>query len=196
MSRHLLWAAVCLAVAAGVFVKARSTQPPRSEAVAASPGAADARREPAEAPEFPAGLEWLQGGSLKMADLRGRVAVVHFWTNGCINCIHNYPVYRAWQAKYDAKKVAVIGIHTPEFAREAATEVVRKKAADNGLTFPIVLDPASKAWRAWHNRYWPSIYLVDKKGRVRHRWEGELHLDTEEGKRFAAKIDDLLDEKP
>ena len=45
-------------------------------------------------------------------------------------------------------------------------------------------------------QFWPSIYLVDKKGRGRYRWEGELHLDTADGKRFAARIDELLDEKP
>jgi thiol-disulfide isomerase/thioredoxin len=149
-----------------------------------------------DAPEFPAGLEWLQGGPLKLADLRGRVAVVHFWTNGCANCIHNYPVYRAWQDKYDSKKVAIIGVHTPEFAREAVPARIRSKARENGLKFSIVLDPDSKVWREWNNRYWPSIYLVDKKGHIRYRWEGELHLDTVDGKRFAARIDELVDEKP
>jgi hypothetical protein len=42
--------------------------------------------------------------------------VLHFWTNGCINCIHNYPVYRSWQEKYAGKDVTLIGVHTPEFA--------------------------------------------------------------------------------
>ena len=51
-------------------------------------------------------------------------------------------------------------------------------------------------WKAWQNHYWPSIYLVDKKGRIRHHWEGELHLDTADGKRFAARIDELLREEP
>jgi thiol-disulfide isomerase/thioredoxin len=148
------------------------------------------------APEFPEGLAWLQGGPHKLADLRGRVTVLHFWTNGCVNCIHNYPTYRAWQEKYEGKDVTLVGVHTPEFAREAPAERVGRKARDNGLKFPIVLDTESRVWKAWGNRYWPSVYLIDRQGRVRYRWEGELHLDTAAGRRFARHIDELLAEKP
>src|SRR5260370_28099264 len=52
------------------------------------------------APEFPRTTEWLQSEPLTLASLRGQVVIVHFWTNGCLNCIHNYPVYKAWQKKY------------------------------------------------------------------------------------------------
>ena len=122
------------------------------------------------------------------------VVVVHFWTNGCINCIHNYPAYRSWQKQYADKDVTLIGVHTPEFAWEAPAERVRAKARENGLTFPIVLDPKNAIWSAWGTRYWPTVFLVDKRGGIRHHWEGELHLDTAEGKRFAAHIDELLAE--
>ena len=147
------------------------------------------------APEFPDGAEWVQGGPLRLDDLRGRVVVLHFWTNGCSNCIHNYPVYREWQQTYAKKDITLIGVHTPEFAWEAPAEKVRSKARENGLTFPIVLDRNNTIWAAWSNRYWPAIYLIDKRGGVRHRWEGELHLDTREGKQFAAHIDELLAER-
>jgi thiol-disulfide isomerase/thioredoxin len=148
------------------------------------------------APEFPEGVQWVQGGPLNFADLRGRVTVLHFWTNGCINCIHNYPTYRAWQEKYADKEVTLVGVHTPEFRWEAPAERVRQKARANGLKFPIVLDTGSRIWEAWGNRYWPSVYLIDRQGRVRYRWEGELHLDTAAGRRFARHIDELLAEKP
>jgi peroxiredoxin len=148
------------------------------------------------APEFPEGVEWVQGGPLKVADLRGRVTVLHFWTNGCINCIHNYPTYRAWQEKYADREVTLVGVHTPEFRSEAPAERVRQAARVNKLKFPIVLDTGSRIWEAWGNRYWPSVYLIDRQGRVRYRWEGELHLDTAAGRRFARHIDELLAEKP
>jgi thiol-disulfide isomerase/thioredoxin len=187
---------LCVAVTALAGARAYSRhffRPIDSAAADANAGEADRL---VAAPEFPAGLEWLQGGPLKLAELRGRVAAVHFWTNGCINCKHNYPVYRAWQEKYDSKKFVLVGIHTPEFAAEAPADRVKKAARDNGLTFPIVLDPQAAAWKSWGNQYWPSIYLVDKRGRIRARWEGELHLDTADGRRFAATIDALLKEQP
>jgi peroxiredoxin len=147
------------------------------------------------APELPKGAEWVQGGPLKLADLRGRVAVLHFWTNGCVNCTHNYPVYRSWQDRYAGKDVTIIGVHTPEFAWEAPAQRVRARAKENGLKFPIVLDPDNKVWTAWGNQYWPSIYLIDRSGQVRYRWQGELHPATADGRRFARRIDELLAEK-
>ena len=147
------------------------------------------------APDFPADAVWLQGGPLKPADLRGRVVVVTFWTNGCINCVRNYPLYREWAARYADKKFTLVGVHTPEFASEAPAEVVRATAKENKLTFPVVLDSDMAIWKQWNNKYWPAIYVLDKKGRVRHAWDGELHLKTEGEKKFAAQIEALLAEQ-
>jgi thiol-disulfide isomerase/thioredoxin len=146
------------------------------------------------APEFPPGTQWLQSKPLTLASLRGQVVVVHFWTFGCINCVHNYPVYKAWQEKYADKGVKIIGVHTPEFANEADVASIRAKARENGLKFPIAVDNDSRIWKTWENHYWPSIYLIDKKGRVRYHWDGELHLENAEGRPFVSHIDELLAE--
>jgi thiol-disulfide isomerase/thioredoxin len=148
------------------------------------------------APEFPQSTKWLQGKPLTLASLHGQVVVVHFWTFGCINCIHNYPVYKAWQQKYAGNGVTIIGVHTPEFSHEADVDSVRAKARANGLDFPIAIDNNSRIWKAWDNSSWPSIYLIDTKGRVRYHWDGELHLKSDEGRQFASRIDELLSEKP
>jgi thiol-disulfide isomerase/thioredoxin len=148
------------------------------------------------APEFPRDTQWLQSKPLTLASLRGQVVVVHFWTNGCINCIHNYPVYKYWQKKYAGNGVTIIGVHTPEFAEEAGVDRVRAKARANGLEFPIAIDTDSTIWNRWENHYWPSIYLIDKKGQVRYHWDGELHLENVEARQFASRIDELLAEKP
>ena len=155
-------------------------------------GADDA---PEAAPEFPKDAKWLQSEPLTFKDLKGQVVVVHFWTFGCINCQRNYPVYKGWLEKYKDKKVTVVGVHTPEFKNEADADRVTEKAKDNGLKFPIVMDNDSAIWKAWRTRYWPTIFLVDKKGVIRYHWEGELHLDKADAKQFAGHIDELLTEK-
>jgi thiol-disulfide isomerase/thioredoxin len=148
------------------------------------------------APEFAPATEWLQSKPLTWATLRGRVVVAHFWTLGCINCIHNYPVYKAWQKEYGEKGVTIIGIHTPEFASEADVGRVRTKAEQNGLKFPIAVDNDGQNWKNWNNRYWPCVYLIDKNGRVRYRWEGELSSATTNGEQIMRqRIDELLAEK-
>ena len=69
-----------------------------------------------KAPEI-RGIEgWVNSRPIKLADLRGKVVVLHFWTFGCINCIHNLPVYKTWYDELPRDKVVIVGIHTPETA--------------------------------------------------------------------------------
>jgi thiol-disulfide isomerase/thioredoxin len=148
------------------------------------------------APEFAKSTSWLQSEPLTMASLRGRVVVVHFWTFGCISCIHNYPAYKGWQEKYAGKGLTIVGIHTPEFEHEADVKRVRAKAEQNGLKFPIAVDNGGQNWKNWKNRYWPSVYLIDKKGKVRYYWEGELDSKTTKGEHLLRRrIEELLAER-
>jgi thiol-disulfide isomerase/thioredoxin len=129
---------------------------------------------PRRAPEFAAMTTWLNSKPLSLADQKGKVVIVHFWTNGCINCIHNYPHYRAWAGKYKADHdLVIVGIHTAEFDDEKDTQRIKDRAARNHLTFAIAVDNEGANWRASDNRYRPSIYLVDKAGNVGYRWEGD-----------------------
>ena len=148
---------------------------------------------PIRAPEFAAMTSWLNSNPLKLADQNAKVVIVHFWTNGCINCIHNYPHYRAWAEKYKADHdLVIVGIHTAEFDAEKDLDRIKDQAAKNHLTFPIAVDNEGANWKAWDNRYWPCIYLVDKAGNVRYRWEGEL--GAEGYKKVTGQIDELLAE--
>jgi hypothetical protein len=92
--------------------------------------------------------------------------------------------------------VTVLGIHTPETTGEAKIERVRQKVKDNNIAYPVAVDNKTRVWRTWGNRYWPSIYLIDKKGDVRYRWDGELNWKDVKGEAtMRKKIDELLAEK-
>ena len=132
---------------------------------------------------------------LKLADQKGKVVVLHFWTHGCVNCVNNYPHYRAWQEKYkDAKDLLLVGVHTPEFDAEKDVDRIKERMTKNKLAFAVAVDNDGATWKAWGNRYWPCVYLVDKAGRVRYRWEGELGDGG--AKKMAGLIDALLAEQP
>jgi hypothetical protein len=90
--------------------------------------------------------------------------------------------------------LVIVGIHTPEFDEEKDVNRIKDRAANNRLTFPIAVDNEQANWKAWGNRYWPSVYLVDKNGAIRQRWEGELGDDG--SKKITRQIDELLAEKP
>ncbi len=150
-----------------------------------------------KAPELIDSREWINSPPLRLRDLRGKVVVVHFYASGCINCIHNYPWYRQWQEKYGGQGVVLIGIHTPETAEEKVAEIVRSKAAAEKFSFPILIDGQAANWNAWGNSIWPCVYLVDKRGYVRHVWPGELKWQGTDGERIMRqRIESLLAEKP
>ena len=67
---------------------------------------------------------------------------------------------------------------------------------DLGVTHPVLLDNKGENWNRWRQQYWPTVYLLDKRGRVRHKWEGELEYNRAGGEaRMAALVDELLKEK-
>jgi hypothetical protein len=67
----------------------------------------------------------------------------------------------------------VIGVHAPEFAFEHNVGNVRREVEKLRLEFPIVIDNDFAIWRAFDNQYWPALYLIDPRGRIRHHQFGE-----------------------
>ena len=151
----------------------------------------------APAPELRNVTQWINSEPLTMKKLRGKVVVVHFWTNGCFNCKNNYPHYKAWQERYAGKDVVILGIHTPETTGERDIERIEKQADKYGLKFPIAVDNDGANWNAWNNRVWPTVYVVDRRGIVRYGWEGELSYNGAPGEEKVRKlVDELLLERP
>ena len=147
------------------------------------------------APELRSVTAWIHTDPLKLSEMRGQVVVVHFYTYGCDNCVANLPHYNAWRRRFDAQQVQIVGIHTPETEGERDVEKVREKASEAGITYPIVVDDRSENWNAWANGVWPSVYLIDKQGFVRHWWYGQLNAQDSQGEKWMRdKIAELLRE--
>ena len=67
---------------------------------------------------------------------------------------------------------------------------------DPGRRYLVAVDNDGKTWKAWGNTYWPSVYLIDKKGDVRYRWDGELDWKGAKGQeKMQKKIEEVLGEK-
>jgi len=115
-----------------------------------------------------------------MRSLRGRVVLIDFWTYTCINCLRTLSHLRAWDDRYRAAGLTIVGVHTPEFAFERRESNVRDAIAANGLRYPVALDNDYGTWNAWRNRYWPAKYLIDARGHVRYWHFGEGEYDTTE----------------
>ncbi len=125
------------------------------------------------APPLHADGAWINSKPLTLAQLRGKVVLIDFWTYSCINCLRTLPHLKAWYAAYHSKGLVIIGVHTPEFAFEHVTSNVRDAVKRLGIAYPVVQDNRYKTWDNYANEYWPAEYLVDKQGHVRHTHFGE-----------------------
>jgi len=162
----------------------RGGGPPAREGGAAE--AAVGKRLPVlfQAPAFTGTQDWFNtpgGHSLSLADLRGQVVLVDFWTYTCINCIRTLPYIEAWYRRYHPEGFTVVGVHTPEFAFEKEASNVERAVGDYGITYPVAQDNDYATWTAYHNQYWPADYLIDAEGRVRLTHFGEgAYAETEQ----------------
>jgi hypothetical protein len=98
------------------------------------------------------------------------------------------------EEKFSAAGLRVLAVHAPEFDFEHSRAQVEAAAKRFGKTHPIYMDNDFRYWRALGNHYWPSFYLVDRHGRIRYRYEGELRLDSALGRQAAERIRRLLAE--
>jgi thiol-disulfide isomerase/thioredoxin len=155
---------------------------------------------PAGAPPLPeftqqAPAAWLNSAPLKVADLAGSVVLIDFWTFDCVNCYRSIPWLKDLEQRLGAKGLRVIGIHTPELPQERVPANVAAKVRQFAISHPVMLDADFRYWYALSNEYWPAFYLVDKKGRMRALYVGEIHAGDAQALRIEADIAKLLAEK-
>jgi DNA-binding beta-propeller fold protein YncE len=182
MSRRLLPVLVALALGVAACTSAGDAGQDTTASDASNPTTTLAGEDAAAglsyagtqaAPEFPSGLDWLNTGrELSLEQLRGKVALLDFWTYGCINCIHIIPDLERLESEYPDELV-VIGVHSAKFTNESATENIRQVILRYGLEHPVVNDQDFEIWNAWGVRAWPTTVLIDPAGNVVGSHAGE-----------------------
>ena len=135
--------------------------------------------ESAGAPELSAG-DWINSQPIRLSDLHGRVVLIEFWTFGCYNCRNTLPFIKGWHDRYQDKGLTVIGVHSPEFDDERKVESLRREVASLAIRYPVVTDNDFKTWNAYKVEAWPTIFLLDKQGRIRWMHVGEGAYDETE----------------
>ena len=128
------------------------------------------------APAFPTGLDWINTGGkpVTLAELRGRVVILDFWTYGCINCFHVIPDLKKLEAKY-GDALVVIGVHSAKFATEGRTEHIAAVVQRYGLHHPVVNDRDMRIWNAYGVAGWPTLTVIDPAGNAVGQVSGEGH---------------------
>lgn len=134
------------------------------------------------APEFTGISHWINSAPLTMAQLRGKVVLVEFWTYECINCIHVLPHVKQWHERYKDQGLVVVGVHTPEYGHERILGNLEKAVKRFDIAYPVAQDNDYGTWNAFGNRYWPALYLIDGNGKIVYRHYGEGDYDVTEAR--------------
>ena len=131
------------------------------------------------APDFSEG-KWINSDSLTIEKLRGRVVLVDFWTFACYNCRNTLPSVKKWDEQYRDRGLTIIGVHTPELSEEYNLDNVRREVPSLGIKYPVVTDNEYKTWKAYNLEAWPTIFVIDKQGRIRWEHVGEGRYEETE----------------
>lgn len=126
---------------------------------------------------------------LTIEALRGQVVLLEMWTFGCVNCQRVIPYLVSWHEKFCKEGLVIIGNHYPEFSYEQDLANLQDAVERYGIPYPVAQDNQGRTWRAYKNRYWPTLYLIDKRGQLRYVHIGEGRYEETE-----AAISQLMDE--
>lgn len=128
------------------------------------------------APELRGRQGWLNTGGreLALADLRGKIVLLDFWTFCCVNCLHVLDELRPLEEKY-ADVLVTIGVHSPKFVHEADHDAVVAAVERYGVHHPVLDDPDLTTWSQYAVRAWPTLALIDPEGYVVAQLSGEGH---------------------
>jgi thiol-disulfide isomerase/thioredoxin len=141
------------------------------------------------APEL-RGRSWLNTGgrALKLADLRGRITILDFWTFCCVNCLHVLDELRPLEETY-ADVLVIIGVHSPKFEHEKDPGALAAAVERYGVAHPVLDDPTLDMWQQYTAKAWPTLTVIDPEGYVVASMAGEGHAEG-----LARLIDQLVDE--
>ncbi|MER5742954.1 NHL domain-containing thioredoxin family protein [Streptomyces sp. NPDC002225] len=137
-----------------------------------------ATRARVRAPELVGKGGWLNTGDQQytLADLRGRIVVLDFWTFCCVNCLHVLDELRELEEKH-RDTLVIIGVHSPKFVHEADHRAVVDAVERYGVHHPVLDDPELATWKQYAVRAWPTLVVIDPEGYVvaQHAGEGHAH---------------------
>lgn len=116
--------------------------------------------ENALAPDFE--LTDFDGNVVRLSDYRGKVVLVNFWATWCPPCIMEMPVFQDRFEKYGGEDFVILALDADE------TEApVQDFIAQNGLSFPVVIDAGAAVYQLYQVRGLPSSFFIDEDGVVR-----------------------------
>jgi YVTN family beta-propeller protein len=140
------------------------------------------------APEIDTKFGWVNTEkSYKLADFKGKIVLLDFWTFGCINCQHIIPDLEKLEKEFE-NELVVIGIHSAKFSAEQSTQRIRQAALKFGVHHPVINDADMSVWKSYAVRAWPTVTLISPTGKVVWQRAGESFYEDARNQILALKV--------
>ena len=125
------------------------------------------------------GRGWLNTGGrdVSLADLRGKIVLLDFWTFCCINCLHVLDELREIEEEH-RDVLVIVGVHSPKFVHEADPVALAAAVDRYEVHHPVLDDPELTTWSAYGARAWPTLVVVDPEGYIVAHMAGEGHKNN------------------
>jgi len=117
------------------------------------------------------------GRDLTLADLRGKIVIIDFWTFCCVNCLHVLDELRELEEQH-RDVLVIVGVHSPKFVHEADPVALAAAVDRYEVHHPVLDDPDLTTWSAYGARAWPTLVVVDPEGYIVAHMAGEGHKNN------------------
>jgi peroxiredoxin len=143
--------------------------------------------------------DWINSPPLKLAELKGKVVLVRWWTSpGCPYCAATAPALNDFHASHQKRGLVVIGFYHHKSPVPMKPDHVVQQAAKFGFKFPVATDPDWQTLNQWWlktgDRDFTSVtFLLDQAGRIQYIHPGgEYPQGSADWKMLKSKIESLL----
>lgn len=145
-------------------------------------GAAPPKKSLLNRPAPPFTRTALDNKPVDLGALRGRVVLLNFWATWCAPCQIEMPRFVEWQEKYKRQGLSILGVSMDDDAGQ-----VRGLLKKRPVNYPIVMGDENLGLAYGGVLGLPVTYLIDRKGVIRARYQGQTQLGAME-----KRIQDLL----
>jgi len=110
------------------------------------------------------------GKEYKLVDYKGKVTGIIFWKNPSLRCAEELAILQQLYQKYNASKgLNILAIYVPQSDEELPAqeiESMKKVIADNGITYPNLVDVGMKVFSQYGVITFPSYAVIKEDGRI------------------------------
>ncbi|UCB50610.1 MAG: TlpA family protein disulfide reductase [Deltaproteobacteria bacterium] len=123
-------------------------------------------------------LPTLDGGSMTLSDLKGKVVLINFWATWCPPCREEMPSLERLYRHFKYEKFTLLAVDIMEHP-----ETVKTFAREYNLSFPILLDKKGEVSQKYAANALPTTYVIDKEGKAvgkaigPRKWDGDHAKD-------------------